>query len=342
MKLKLLTRDEFRNGCLDRDGHKCVNCGNKDNLSVHHIMERRLFENGGYYFNNGITLCEPHHIEAEQTLIDPSKFYELLGVKRVLPDNLYEEFEYTKWGDIILANKTRLKGPLFFDESVQKILKSAEGVLSLYSNRIKYPRTFHICWSESKTDDDRTLSNVDNFKDKKVVVTLKMDGEQTTISHDGYCHARSVDGESHWTQSYVRNMASKIGYNLPEGWRINGENLYAKHSVSYDDLEDFFLLFSIWDEKNQCLSWSDVEEWSNLLELKTVKPIYKGIFDEKLIKDAYEPYRSLHEGYVVRLQDSFHYSQFKQSVAKFVRKNHVQTSNHWKFERIEKNKLRSE
>lgn len=338
MKPKLLTRDEFREGVFKRDNHKCVICGNpaKD---AHHIMERRLFENGGYFMENGVSVCEEHHIQAEQTLIDPSKFYEILGVKRVLPDNLYEEFDYTKWGDIILANKTRLKGPLFNDESVQKVLKSGE-VLNLYSNRIKYPRTFHLPWSESKTDDDRTLQNVDHFKGKNVVMTLKMDGEQTTIYDDAYCHARSVDGESHWTQSYVRNIASKVGYNIPTGWRINGENLFAKHSIAYDDLEDFFLLFSVWNEKNESLSWSEVEEWANLLDLKTVEPIYKGIFDEKKIKETWEKYQKTHEGYVLRVEEKFHYSQFKTSMAKFVRKNHVQTSNHWKFEKIEKNKMK--
>ncbi len=335
---KLLTRDEFRESVFKRDGHKCVICQNpaKD---AHHIMERRLFDNGGYFIENGVSVCEAHHIEAEQTIIDPSKFYEILDVKRVLPDNLYEEFEYTKWGDIILSNKTRLKGPLFFDESVQKVLKSGN-VLDLYSPYVKYPRTFHLPWSESKTDDDRTLKNVDSFKGKRVVMTLKMDGEQTTIYHGGYCHARSVDGESHFTQSYVRNLAATIGYSIPENWRINGENLWAKHSVAYNDLESYFQMFSIWNEKNESLSWAEVEEWANLLDLVTVKPIYRGVFDEKKIRETWEQYRPTHEGYVIRLEDSFHYSQFKHSIAKFVRSNHVQTSNHWKFEKIEKNTLK--
>lgn len=337
--MKLLSRDEFRNGCLIRDGHKCVICGNKENLSVHHIMERRLFENGGYYFSNGITLCEQHHIEAEQTLIDPSKFYEILGVERVLPDNLYEEFQYTKWGDIILPNKARLKGPLFNDESVQKVLKSG-GVLDLYLKYIKYSRTYHLPWSESKTDDDRTLKNCDHFKGKRVIATLKMDGENTSIYSDGYLHARSIDAEAHFTQSWVRNLASRIGYELPEGWRICGENLWAKHSIEYNDLESYFYLFSVWDHENNCLSWDQTIEWAKLLDLTNVEVFYDGIFDENKIKESFEKYRKNHEGYVLRLADGFHYSEFKNSMAKFVRKNHVQTSNHWKYERIEKNKLK--
>jgi hypothetical protein len=300
-----------------------------------------LFSDGGYYLENGVTLCEKHHLEAEQTVIEPSQFYELLGVKRVLPDQLYDEFEYTKWGDIIMPNGTRLIGPLFFDESVQKIMASAPGILSRYSKRIKYSRTFHLPWSESRTEDDRTLQNMDHFKGRDTVASLKMDGEQTAIYWDAYCHARSVDGEAHWTQSYVRNLAAKIGYSLPEFWRIHGENLFAKHSIGYDDLDDFFYMFSIWNEKNQCLSWDETIEWAQMLDLKPVHVFYRGIYDEKAIREAFEPFRSKHEGYVIRRADMFNYSEFKYSMAKFVRKNHVQTTNHWKFERIEKNQLKS-
>ena len=44
---KLLTRDQFRERALARDNNKCVICGG-DATEVHHIIERRLFEGGGY------------------------------------------------------------------------------------------------------------------------------------------------------------------------------------------------------------------------------------------------------------------------------------------------------
>lgn len=93
---KLLTRDNFREGVFKRDGFKCVCCGHPA-VDAHHILERRLFPDGGYYLENGVSLCEIHHLEAEQTLIQPKFFYEKLGVRRVLPPDLYDEFEYTKW-----------------------------------------------------------------------------------------------------------------------------------------------------------------------------------------------------------------------------------------------------
>lgn len=58
-KSGLLDRDSFRNGVLLRDGHKCVACGASGvRLDAHHIIERRLWDDGGYYLDNGATLCD--------------------------------------------------------------------------------------------------------------------------------------------------------------------------------------------------------------------------------------------------------------------------------------------
>jgi len=62
---ELLTRDDFRVRVFTRDGHRCVICG-AEGKDAHHIMERRLFDNGGYSLDNGATLCENHHVRARQ------------------------------------------------------------------------------------------------------------------------------------------------------------------------------------------------------------------------------------------------------------------------------------
>lgn len=46
------------------------------------------------------------------------------------------------------------------------------------------------------------------------------------------------------------------------------------------------------------------------------------------------------EGYAIRLDEGFYLNEFNKSVAKFVRKNHVQTDNHWMEQEIVKNKLK--
>lgn len=76
------------------------------------------------------------------------------------------------------------------------------------------------------------------------------------------------------------------------------------------------------------------------MEITPVTVLYDGIFDEDTIRSLYnENDLNSHEGYVVRLAESFHYDDFQNSVAKFVRKNHVQTNEHWTKKVIEPNDL---
>ncbi len=64
MQHKLLTRDEFRESVFARDKYKCVVCRDAAQ-DAHHLIERRLFEDGGYYISNGVSVCGRHHIEAD-------------------------------------------------------------------------------------------------------------------------------------------------------------------------------------------------------------------------------------------------------------------------------------
>jgi hypothetical protein len=117
--------------------------------------------------------------------------------------------------------------------------------------------------------------------------------------------------------------------------------MYAKHSIKYDDLNSYFLLFSIWDEKNVCISWDETVEYAEILGLDMVPTLYDGVFEEDIIKSLWsESIRDVREGYVVRLADSYPYINFNKSLAKFVRSNHVDSSNHhWMFTATEKNGL---
>lgn len=197
------------------------------------------------------------------------------------------------------------------------------------SNYIKYPRTPHLPWSPCVSSDDVRTLNTYNFQGREVVVTEKMDGENTSLYCD-HIHARSLDSRHHPSRDWVKQWHASIAYSIPEKWRICGENLYALHSVEYQQLASYFYGFSIWNENNRCLSWNDTEEWFELLGIHSVPVLYHGIWDEKLISELDINEASM-EGYVVRLADAFTYTDFAQSVAKWVRPNHVQTDQHWMF-----------
>ena len=168
-----------------------------------------------------------------------------------------------------------------------------------------------------------------------------MDGENTTLYHD-YIHARSLDSRNHPSRNWVKNYHSKFSSEIPEGWRVCGENLYAEHSIHYKSLESFFLAFSVWDNRNFCLSWDETEEYSALLGIKTVPVLYRGIWDEEKIRAIHKQERDGDqcEGYVVRLSEGFSYGGFRKSVAKYVRKGHLKTTHHWMSKRIIKNELK--
>ena len=337
---KLLTRDEFREGVFARDHHKCVIC-QQPAVDAHHILERRLWPDGGYYLANGASVCAVHHMDCERTLISVEAIRAACGItKPVLPPHFYSDLVYDKWGNIEMPNGTRLRGELFYDISVQKVLREG-GVLDLFTNRVKYPRTHHLPWSQGKTEDDRVIEDLSRFVGQRVIVTRKMDGESTSIYADGM-HARSIDGRNHASRDWVKNFASTLAGDIPQDWRICGENLYAKHSIAYDDLPSYFMGFSIWNERNLCLDWDSTMEWFALLDITSVPVLYDGVWDEKLIRGLYDERRDYHchEGYVVRTAAGFTYGDFRHCVAKFVRANHVAPeSHHWFAQQIVPNKL---
>lgn len=215
--------------------------------------------------------------------------------------------------------------------------------------RKKYPRTMNFPWSQSNSSDDVWWKDSSPFFGKQVIVTEKLDGECTSIYPDGTVHARSLETSHHPSRSWVKKFAAAFAHEIPEGWRICGENLYAWHSIFYTDLPTYFFVYGIYDDKNICLSWDQVEEMCVLLGLQTVPVIYKGEWDESLVQNLWKGEGTFPtfgttvdypnypddfvlceaEGYVVRLAESFPYDRFRECCAKFVRENHVQTDQNW-------------
>lgn len=186
--MKLLARDEFREGVFARDKHLCVICG-LPAADAHHILERRLFTDGGYYLDNGASLCPKHHLLAESTELSCDEIRTKAGItKIIIPEHLYDDLNYDKWGNIILPTGERLRGELFDDLSVQKVIQPVLGDFSKY---MKYPRTYHVPWSVMGKD-DRQLKDDSCFDGQEVIGTVKMDGENCL---DGETIIITEDGE---------------------------------------------------------------------------------------------------------------------------------------------------
>lgn len=202
----------------------------------------------------------------------------------------------------------------------------------------KYPRTFHVPWSLGVTNDDKTAVNLPGDGERYLALT-KMDGENTAM-YQNAIHARSVDYVDRTetmkkSRAYVRGLWAQIKHNIPNNIRICGENVYAMHSIHYDDLEDYFLIFSIW-EADKCLSWQDTLSYTEMIcehlssPIPTV-PIIE-IFDwtqERAMSICSRVDTKANEGVVFRPYGSFLMKDFDSRVLKWVRKDHVQTDAHW-------------
>lgn len=111
-------RDDFREAVFARDRHLGVVCRSPA-VDAHHLIERRLFADGGYLADNGVSLCAGCHLQAEQTLFAPDELRERAGITdRVLPPSLYPAAIYDKWGN--LTDPERARGPLFEQDPVQR------------------------------------------------------------------------------------------------------------------------------------------------------------------------------------------------------------------------------
>lgn len=106
---KIKIRENFRFKVFQRDNWKCLFCSESiwklkienslkvtkiDNveligvhLDAHHIMDRNYFTNGGYVAENGITLCEKHHLMAEKYHMTNAQEWE----EGMHPDDLYKK-----------------------------------------------------------------------------------------------------------------------------------------------------------------------------------------------------------------------------------------------------------
>lgn len=217
-------------------------------------------------------------------------------------------------------------------------------------NSPKYNRTLHLPWSKGATNDDKIATNVSNLLNKPIVITEKMDGSNTSLEIDG-CFARTHSGSpTHPSFDGLKTLHASLKWKIPQGIQLFGEWCFALHSIKYETLPDYFLLFNVRDlisPDMKWFSWEEVELWAEELNISTVPILFKGTFSsEKELKKFTESLMiepslcgDIREGIVIRIQDAFDNKDFSSCIMKCVRANHVQTTEHWKKQEIVKNKL---
>ena len=117
---ELLTREEFKDQVFARSEQCCVFCA-APAVDAHHILERKLFDDGGYYLNNGAAVCEAHHWKCETTEYSVEEVRRAAGIVYfVAPIAMSGVVD--KWGNRVWPSGMRTWGPLAHDAGARKAL----------------------------------------------------------------------------------------------------------------------------------------------------------------------------------------------------------------------------
>lgn len=198
---------------------------------------------------------------------------------------------------------------------------------------VKHPSTPYLDISPTATE---KVIMTRSFTGERVAITEKMDGEITTIYPDGSFHARSPDSGSAWQRDIVHSYLPAIMPAMREDEFFVFENMYAKHTIPYDDLESYLYLlyivrngFVISYEQTSIIASKSGLVMPSLLLHGTFRSA-SGIIAEK----------SLREGFVLRTSRSFPYTELGRYTGKYVVRGFVQTDVHWIQQEPVKNKLK--
>lgn len=205
----------------------------------------------------------------------------------------------------------------------------------------KYPRTYHLPFSEGLQNDDRKVEDDwwEHLKDKTLVLSEKLDGENQSVYRSGvYARSHSAPTTNPWSRNMTENggIYDQVKNMLGEDEGIYGENLYGVHSIEYNKLPSYYFVFAVRNSE-KWYSWKEVEEMASILNLPTVPVLEMRKFNSvKDLEDTIKfhmtkgsKYGDTIEGVVVRNIDDFPLEDFSKNVVKYVRKNHVQTDEHW-------------
>ena len=160
---------------------------------------------------------------------------------------------------------------------------------------IKYPRTQHLEGSRlQKGDEDLSQVPFSRILGKNIVIEEKIDGANTAVSFDGdgnlllqsrghYLHGghreRHYNLFKSWANQYENEFFDVLGCR----YIMYGEWMYAKHTVFYDALPDYFMEFDIYDRERQVfLSTPERRKMTDRLPMvHSVPVIGEGIYRKK-------------------------------------------------------------
>lgn len=216
---------------------------------------------------------------------------------------------------------------------------------------LKYSKTYRIRVPQFDVKGKFMLSGADtqSLLSGQVVIQEKLDGANVAVigtkQEPGWRLQKrgSLLGPGDHEQfNYFVNWAHKNFEKMkqvPEGWVVYGELMYAQHNIYYDKLPSYFLVFDIWNG-DKFLGPMELTGFCQRVGLHHVPILYYGPAPARTDLVKYIPENSMYgtgrsEGIVVK-------NWKKQLKGKIVRPEfmkEVDESDHWMEKSVVKNKL---
>lgn len=221
------------------------------------------------------------------------------------------------------------------------------------SEFFRFPHTPHIAWLASGAPrDDKVLplEDAEKLLAGEVVIEEKLDGANLgfSIGSDGTLRVQNrgqyllppFTGQFAQLGKWMESHQDRLFDALTESLIVFGEWCAARHSLDYDQLPDWLLMFDVYDRKTHRF-WSTTRrnELALALGLSVVPCLYQGrITIRQLTGRAFGEVSRFRqgdaEGVIVRSEDAM----WLQQRAKLVRPNFTQAiTQHWRNRVVEWN-----
>ena len=219
----------------------------------------------------------------------------------------------------------------------------------------KFPTTPHLVWlgkAVARADKVLTRAEAESFLRQPVVVEEKVDGANLGIGFDAQGNL-FAQNRGNMVQQGTKGQFARLGAWLSEHevhlldafedrFILFGEWCYARHSIHYTRLSDFFLAFDVFDRRERrFMSTPRRNELAAELKIATVPTVGDGSFGlaEVLQRIGQSSlYEGPMEGIYLRQEDTSWLLQR----AKVVRAEFVQQiGEHWSKHAVVPNRLKS-
>lgn len=223
------------------------------------------------------------------------------------------------------------------------------------SNFFRFPHTPHLAWlGNGLPRDDKVLSSieVEEFLSHSLMVEEKLDGANLGISVDtvgdfrfqnrGQYLQAPYHGQFARLNTWLTRNADLLFDALNQNMLAFGEWCAARHSLDYDSLPDWWMVFDVYDRSTgRFWSASRRDAWAAEHGLSTVPILARGRFTLpeliQMVQDSPSGYRKGPlEGIVLRTTGT----KWTEARAKLVRADFVQSiGEHWRNRPLVWNRL---